>query len=383
MASWTLSGRVLLPPGHFAEATVQIAQGRISQVCPGCTSHADIISAGWIGPGFIDLQINGAWGKDFSSNGQTVAEVAASLPATGVTAFLPTIVTSPLTAYPGLVRVIREAAQMMAGPAAQVLGVHLEGPYLNPLRCGAHDPALLRPIDVAEVAQWAGDPFVRLVTLAPELPGATEAIRVLRRQGIIVGAGHSNATFDQALAGFAAGIAWGTHLFNTMRELGHREPGLPGALLVSDVPCGLIADGIHVHPAMVRLAYRAKGAAGLALVTDAMAAMGMPPGRYMLGDVEVVVDETGARLADGRLAGSILTMDQAVRNVMAFTGCSLAEALTMAATTPARVLGLAQKGRIAPGCDADLVVLDEALRVTHTLVAGEVVYAAENVRRET
>ncbi len=376
MASWTLSGRVLLPTGHFAEATVQIAHGQISQVCPGFTPGADLACAGWIGPGFIDLQINGAWGKDFSSHGQTVAEVAARLPVTGVTAFLPTIVTSPLAAYPDLVRTVREAVQAMTGPAAQVLGVHLEGPYLNPLRCGAHDPALLRPVNVAEMAQWSGDPFVRLVTLAPELPGAVEAIRALRRQGIVVGAGHSNATFDQALAGFAAGITWGTHLFNTMRELGHREPGLPGALLTADVPCGLIADGVHVHPAMVRLAYRAKGAAGLALVTDAMAAMGMPPGRYTLGDAEVIVDETGARLADGRLAGSILTMDQAVRNVMAFAGCSLAEAVTMASTTPARVLGLSQKGRIAPGCDADLVVLDETLRVTHTFVAGKLAYQA-------
>jgi len=376
MTDLALSGPTLWSDGHIAEATVLVTQGRIANVCPGHTPSADVVTDGYIAPGFIDLQINGAWGGDFSSDGYTVADVAARLPATGVTAFLPTIVTSPFAAYPERIRAVRGASQVATGARAQALGVHLEGPYLNPLRHGAHDPALLRPMDVNEAAHWVDNALVRMVTLAPELPGALNMVRVLRSHGLVVGAGHSNATFDQALAGFAAGITWGTHLFNAMSELGHREPGLPGALLVSDVPCGIIADGVHVHPAMVKLAYCAKRAAGLALVTDAMAAMGMPPGSYVLGDVEVIVDETGARLADGRLAGSVLTMDQAARNVMAFTGCSLAEAVTMAATTPARVLGLSHKGRIAPGCDADLVVLDESLRVTHTFVAGELVYQA-------
>jgi N-acetylglucosamine-6-phosphate deacetylase len=159
-----------------------------------------------------------------------------------------------------------------------------------------------------------------------------------------------------------------------MSAMGHREPGLPGALLTSPVPCGLIADGVHVHPAMVKLAFQSKGARGITLVTDAMEAMGMSPGCYRLSDREVIVDENSARLADGTLAGSILTMEQAMRNMIQFTGCSLAEALTMASTTPAQVLGLERKGRIAAGCDADLVILDESLCVTHTLVGGRLAY---------
>ena len=258
------------------------------------------------------MQLNGAYGADFTNDGRAVASVAARLPETGVTAFVPTIITSPWAEYPNRLREVREASRNLAG--ARVLGVHLEGPYLNPAKKGAHNPAFLRAPNVDEMLRWA-DESVRMVTLAPELPGALDAIKALRARGIVVSAGHSNATCEQAMAGFDAGLGWVTHLFNAMRALGHREPGLPGATLTSPVPCGMIVDGIHTHPSIVKLAYRAKGASSLTLVTDAMEAMGMPPGRYRLSDREVIVDETSARLADGTLAGSILTMDQAVRNI--------------------------------------------------------------------
>jgi N-acetylglucosamine-6-phosphate deacetylase len=376
MSRLALSGRTLLLDGNLHEATVLVEGSVIVRVTPGLDPAADIATTGYIAPGFIDLQINGAYGCDFSTDGRTVAEVAARLPETGVTSFLPTIITSPFEAYQKLLREVREASQGTAG--AQPLGVHLEGPYLNPLRKGAHDPALLRAIDVDEIVRWADD-SVRIVTLAPELPGALDAIKALRGKGIVVSAGHSNATFAEAMAGVEAGITWGTHLFNAMSGMGHREPGLPGALLSSCVLCGLIADGTHVHPPMVKLAYRAKGAEGITLITDAMAAMArcVPPGRYRLSDREVIVDGATARLTDGTLAGSILTMEQAVQNVVKFTGCSVAEALMMASATPARVLDgqwPVHKSRIAPDCDADLVVLDDELRVTHTVVAGKVVY---------
>jgi N-acetylglucosamine-6-phosphate deacetylase len=373
MHSLSLAGKTLFPDGAFAPATILIADSRIVADRRGVDPRADIVTKGWIVPGFIDLQINGAFGFDFAADPASAAQVAARLPATGVTAFLPTLISSGLPGYPGWLRDLERSVRDSRG--AQILGAHLEGPYLSPQRAGAHNPDYIRAPDVKEINQWVSSDTVRMVTLAPELPGALDLVRELVRREIVVSAGHSAATYAQAVAGFDAGICWGTHLFNAMSHFAHRDPGLTGALLASDVPCGLIADGVHAHPAAVKIAMRAKGARGLTLVTDAIAAMGMTPGQYRLSDRQVFVDEKSARLADGTLAGSILQMDAAVQNMIAFTGCSLAEAVTMASATPARVLGLAHKGQIAPDWDADLVVLDESLHIEFTLVRGEVVYA--------
>ena len=184
------------------------------------------------------------------------------------------------------------------------------------------------------------------------------------------------ATYDQAEAGFDAGVRYGTHLFNAMPALGHRDPGLPGALLMDDrVIVGLIADGIHTHPSVIKLVWRALGGERLNLVTDAMAALGMAAGKQLLGDYEVTVDATSARLADGTLAGSVLSLDQALRNLVGLTGCALAEALTTVTTTPARALGLDEEyGQVAPGFAANLVLLTPDLHVRATIVEGEIVY---------
>jgi N-acetylglucosamine-6-phosphate deacetylase len=261
---------------------------------------------------------------------------------------------------------------------ATPLGLHVEGPFLNLKKKGAHNPAYLRAPDLDTVADWSPATGVRLVTLAPELPGALDVAAALASRGVLVSAGHSMATYAEATAGFDAGVRYGTHLFNAMPPLEHREPGLPGALLSDDRPTvGLIADGVHTHPAVITMVWRALGQR-LNLVTDAMAALGMEPGTHLLGDYEVFVDETSCRLANGTLAGSILSLDEALRNLVRYGGCTLEEALPTVTTTPARAIGLDhERGRIAPGFVADLVLLSPDLRVHGTIAEGQLVYAVE------
>ncbi len=338
---------------------------------------AEMLDAGGaaVAPGFIDLQLNGAFGDDFTESPDTIWRVAAGLPRWGVTAFLPTIITSPLA------QVGKAQAVLAGGPPAGwtgsiPLGLHCEGPFLNPQKKGAHNPRHLRLPSLEAVAAWSPQQHVRLVTLAPELPGALPVIEALVARGVLLSCGHSMATYAEAQAAFAAGARYGTHLFNAMPTLEHREPGLPGALLASSAQTtGIIPDGVHIHPAIVALAWQAKGPQRLNVVTDAMAALGMPPGRYMLADQEVIVTERDARLASGTLAGSVLPMDAALRNLLAFTGCSLAEALPTITSTPADLLGMGQqRGRLMPGAYADLVMLTPDLHVSLTMVEGKTIF---------
>jgi N-acetylglucosamine-6-phosphate deacetylase len=378
----TVAGPTLTADGAITDALLVLEEGRIIEVRSSPSAEelagADLRCAGVIAPGFIDLQLNGGYGADFTIDPASIAHVAERLPATGVTGFLPTCITSPIESYAGWLRTAEVVAEAVneSGASTQVLGVHLEGVYFSREKKGAHNPDYLRPIDVDEIlAHYAVSPLVRIVTLAPELDHAAEAIAALRERNIIVSAGHSNATFAQAQEALTAGIGWGTHLFNAMHDLRHREPGIAASLLLSPLPVGLIVDGVHLHPAIVQMVYRLKGAAGITLVTDAMAAMGNEPGIYNLGGYEVIVTEAVARLANGTIAGSILTMDGAVRSLLEQSGCTLAEALTMASRTPADLLGLPNKGRIAPGADADLVLLDESLHVQATLIGGRIAWS--------
>ena len=378
-----LGAEVYTPFNRLSGAAVLIENDCILQV----GSLTDV--AGWsdaeridaqglfLIPGLIELQINGGFGLDFTTDPETIFQVAEKLPRFGVTSFLPTIVTSPLEKIACAQAVLDKGAP--AGfLGARPLGLHIEGPFLNPERKGAHQTEYLRSPNLGEYASLSPETGVRLVTLAPELPGAWEVIVELTRRGVVVSAGHSLASFDQAQASFRAGIRYATHLFNAMSPLMQFDPGLPGAVLAEQgLRFGLIPDGIHVHPTLVNLVWKLTGPGRMTLVSDAMAALGMPPGKYLLGDLDVIVDETSARLPNRVLAGSILPHPQALRNLMTFTGCSLEEALTCLTTTPAELLSMGEtNGQIAPGFQADLVLVSPDLQVIQTWVAGESVYKA-------
>ena len=339
-----------VPPAHEVEA-VEVVDARGLRVVPG----------------YVELQCNGAAGVDLSREPERLWEAAAALPRQGVTAWLPTVVSSP----PDVRR--RALATLRAGPppgslpapGAVPLGLHLEGPFLAPERRGAHRAEHLAPPDPAVVAgeAWApagpGVPGVALVTLAPELPGALAVVAALVERGIAVSAGHSSATAAQARAGFAAGIGYVTHLFNAMAPLHHRAPGLVGAALADDrVRVGLIADGVHVDPAVVAVVARVLGPR-LSLVSDAVAG--------------------ASRLPDGTLAGGTVGLDGAVRNLVAFAGVPLAAAVAAVTTTPAALLGLADRGALVPGARGDAVVLDPAGAVVATVIGGRSVWRRGDV----
>jgi N-acetylglucosamine-6-phosphate deacetylase len=280
------------------------------------------------------------------------------LPQTGVTAFLPTVISSPAERYEGIFAAYASIGDVSG---ARPLGLHLEGPLLSPRRCGAHDRAVIEAADPELLGRFHDDGHVRLVTLAPERPGVLACVAPLAARGI---------------TGIDAGATMVTHLYNAMSPFEHRSPNTVGVALTDGrVVAGLIPDGIHVHPVGLRLAVQAKGVDRVALVTDMIAAAGMGPGEYPLGNRRVVVDDTSARLPDGTLAGSIVTLDAAVRNMVRWAGTTLAQALHMATAVPARLLGLSSLGRIAAGCDADLVLFDDDLRVQATFVRGECVWS--------
>jgi N-acetylglucosamine-6-phosphate deacetylase len=325
-------------------------------------------------PGLIDIQLNGGFGRDFTEDAQSIWEVGARLPAFGVTSFLPTVVTSSADRRESML------ATLSAGPPAGYvgafpIGAHFEGPFISPKRSGAHDPAfLLTPREGAvDLADWSRAAGVRMVTLAPELDGAMELIRDLVGRGVVVSTGHSDAARDDAVAAFDAGVTYATHLFNAMSPLGHREPGLAGAALADPrVTVGIIPDGIHVAADVVRVAATAAGPARVSVVTDATAGLGMSPGRYVLGGRDVVLDGTSVRLeGDGRLAGSALTADQALRHFRSFVDWPLGDIVGTMTAVPARLLSLNDRGRIDVGLRADLTLVTDDLEVVATYIGGE------------
>ena len=327
---------------------------------------------GWIAPGLIDLQVNGAGGHDLTSAHEpavALVRVARTLARHGVTAFCPTIVSSPAEVI--LERLSAYAPRAVDG-GAEVLGVHVEGPFIDPDHRGVHDPFVLRAASSAEIARWLEHDRPVIVTLAPERPGGMQAIRQLASAGVVVSLGHSGADAGLAQEALDAGARMATHLFNAMPPLHHRQPGPVGALLASGAVVGLIADGVHVDRLVVDLAVRRCGADRVALVSDALAAAGAPAGESALGDQRVISDGRVVRRSDGTLAGSAMLLDGCLRNLRGWLpDLPPGTLLKMATHTPAALLGLlSRKGRVAVGCDADLVVLDHDFNVKLTLVRG-------------
>jgi N-acetylglucosamine-6-phosphate deacetylase len=344
--------------GALVQGDVEIVGGLIAAVGLAGSGSGTAV------PGFVDLQVNGFGGVDFASADRaSYRRAGEALLETGVTAFQPTFITAP---EDELVAALAEVPDEPIGP--RILGVHLEGPFLSPARLGAHPRSAQRDPDPALLERLLAAGPVGYVTLAPELAGALELVDALRARGVVVSFGHSDATAEEAHRAFDRGVATVTHLFNAMRPFTHRDPGIIGAALTrDDVVVQVIVDGVHLADETVRLAWRA-ARGRLALVTDAIAAAGVGDGSFRLSDVEVEVRDGVARRADGVLAGSVVTMPEAVRNLHAL-GASLVDAVAAATSVPAGVVG-APVGVLSVGGTADLVVLDDRLEVKTVVVGG-------------
>jgi N-acetylglucosamine-6-phosphate deacetylase len=333
-----------------------------------------------LAPGFVDIHIHGGAGHDVMNGDKEGADrLELQLASHGVTSYFPTTVTAPIDqTLAALERLAIRIEQAEAAGGnhgqAQPLGIHLEGPFISHIRRGVHPPAYLqRPsVDLFERFWQAARGRIKFLTIAPELEGAKEVIGEATSRCVCVSLGHSNADLNATRAAVAAGARHATHGFNAMRPLDHREPGIIGAMLTDGrMTADIIADGVHLNPTIVELFLKAKGANAAVLITDATAATGMPDGRYRLGTMEVEVKD-GRCIADGRLAGSVLTMDRAVRNVVQFAHWDLPLALGLASANPARVAGINNRGKLEPGSRADMVVLTHTGEVKATIVGGAV-----------
>ena len=365
-----LQGNILTPQGFVAGTLAIDGGGRVARISgtPIDVRSVRDTAGPLILPGFIDLHVHGGGGRDIMEGGDAAARVAQRHAAHGTTALLATTMTAPMadleTAFAGL----RPYCEQRPAHGARVLGVHLEGPYINSGKLGAQ-PDFARPVALAEMARLHAMAPIRLVTLAPEVDGNLEAIESLIAAGYRVQVGHTLGSYEDGVAALGRGARGFTHLFNAMTGMHHREPGMAGAALAHAQYAEIIPDLLHVHPGAMRVALRAIPC--LYCVTDSTSATGMPDGEYRLGRHQVTKCLGGVRLADGTLAGSTLTMDQALRNLVDTLGLDLADASRRVSTFAADYLGLPDRGRLAPGAWADAVVLDRDLAVKEVYVEGE------------
>jgi len=381
-----INGTIITPFHLVSGKAIIIEKGKIIEIVnkeelkTATLTGAEIIEGKdkFIAPGYIDIHVHGGGGSDvMDGNYEAINQIAIAHSRFATTAFLPTTMTMDKNKIIESLRSIYEAKLRGTG-GAEILGVNLEGPYINPEKKGAQREIDIRKPSIKEFVEFnkASGNLIRLVTIAPEMPGAIELIKYLHKQGIIASIGHSNATYIQTQAGIKAGLSHVTHTFNAMRGLHHREPGVVGAALTSpELTVEVIADGIHIHPIVLKILTKIKDGEKIVLITDAMRAAGLKEGTYDLGGQEVIVTKGQARLKDGTLAGSVLTMDKAVKNMVNKVGIQLPKAIQMASFNPAKSIGIDdKKGSLGPGKDADIVILNKNLEAELTMVAGKIVY---------
>ena len=377
------AGRAVTPAAEISDAGILIHDGTIEAVGPRealrlPAGAEEIREPEAIAiPGFLDVHIHGAGGRDvMEGTRQAIGTVARTIAEHGTTSFLATTVTASAEdtsrSIEGISHYIEHQHEEDA-VRSEVLGIHFEGPFLSPTRRGVHPQEWLQLPSVELLGRFlkAARGTARLLTIAPELPGAASCIEAAHTAGLVVAMGHTDANYEQTRAAIARGVRHAVHVYNAMRPFTHRDPGVIGAVLTSpEVTAELIADGVHVEDGAMRLLLQAKGAERVILVSDGTAATGMPDGKYKLGPLEVTVSGGVCRNAEGKLAGSTLTLDRALRNIVAL-GFSLPEAVRMLTQNPALLLGLEfKKGALRPGADADIVLLDSSLQIRRVWTRG-------------